>query len=818
MNLGISTLDFKLGARMLVKYPGLTVIGGLTLAVAIGLGAGWFDVTRQLLDPRLPLDEGDRIVRVENWDTAASKLEQRSLYDFQLWREQLSTIRELGAYRSQQRNVITPDGSAHPALVAEITPSAFPLTRVPPALGRTLTNADAEPGAPDVAVIGYDIWQDRFNGDRGVVTRTILIGRIPTTIVGVMPEGFGFPVNHQLWVPLRAQHAGPRSGPTIQVFGRLADDATLESAQAEVATVGQRIATATPATHAQLRLRVLPWAAPEPDRPDVLLLNLSNIIAWLILAAACANVATLLFARTAAREAELVVRSALGASRWRVMMQLVIEALVLSAVAAIVGLTAVHFAIDDVLRLFVESEQNTRLPFWWRSGIGLETVAYAAALAVGGAVMVAVLPALKATGGRVQASLTSSGSSGTNMRFGGAWSFLIVLQVAMAALCLPLGVMAAFWTIRDQVVRSDFPTHEFLTVRPELDRDTMPETLTEEQFRGRSVTVYEELRRRLEADPSVAGVTFADVLPGLSGSLRQVEAQRGSETPFLVNANIEGDRVRTASVATGYFDAVSLPILAGRDFHGGDAAAQNAAVVNETLARNIGGSPVGVRIRYAARGNDEPASPWHEVVGVVRDTGLEAPAPDEIFLPTSVARMDPLYVTVHVKGGAAEFAPGLRQIAAQVEPGLRLYDLLSLDEVVRRRDRLEIQGMLAVLSVTALVMALSAAGLYALMSVAVTRRTREIGIRIALGAGPRGVIAAVFRRAAIQVGAGTAVASVLLPSFMTAIGISELPADFVIQVILITSGGMLLTAFLACLVPARRALRIQPAEAVKCSG
>lgn len=139
MTLGISTLDFKLGARMLVKYPGLTVIGGLTLAVAIGLGAGWFDVTRQLLDPRLPLDEGDRIVRVENWDTAASKLELRSLYDFQLWREQLSTIRELGAYRSQQRNVIAPDGSAHPALVAEITPSAFPLTRVPPVLGRTLT-------------------------------------------------------------------------------------------------------------------------------------------------------------------------------------------------------------------------------------------------------------------------------------------------------------------------------------------------------------------------------------------------------------------------------------------------------------------------------------------------------------------------------------------------------------------------------------------------------------------------------------------------------------------------------------------------------
>lgn len=817
----MSWLDFKLGARMLVKYPGLTAIGGLTLAVAIALGAGWFEVTRQLLDPRLPLDEGDRIVRVENWDASASKLELRSLYDLHLWREQLSAVRELGAYRSQERNVIAPDGSAYPALAAEISPSAFALTRVAPALGRALIDADAEPGAPDVVVIGYDVWHDRFNGDRGVIDRTIRIGRIPTTIVGVMPEGFGFPVSHQLWVPMRTQPAGPRQGPAIQVFARLADDATLASAQAELDAAGQRIAAANPATHAQLRPRVLPWAAPEPDRADVALLGLSNIIAWLILAAACANVATLLFARTASREAELVLRSALGASRWRVMTQLVIEALVLSAAAALVGLTTAHFALDDVVRLFVESEQNARLPFWWQSGIRLETVLYAGALAIGGAVMVAILPAIKATSRRVQASLSSSGSGGTSMRFGSAWSFLIVLQVAMAALCLPLGVMAAFWTIRGQVAQSDFPAHEFLTVRPALDPDAVPVssgTATDEQYRARLVTVYEGLKRRLETEQSVAGVTYADVLPGLWGPLRQIEAQRGNEPSFLVNANIEGDRVRTASVDAGYFDAVGLPILAGRTFHSADAAAGNTVVINETLAHNIGGSPIGVRIRYAARGSEQPASGWYEIVGVVRGAGLDMPPPDEIFVPTSVGRVDPLYITVHVRSGAAAFAPRLRQLSAQVEPGLRLYDLLSLDEVVRRNARLETQGMLAVLAVAALVMALSAAGLYALMSVAVTRRTREIGIRITLGASPRGVLAAVFRRAAIQVGLGTVIASVLLPSFMTTIGISELPAMFVVQVILITSGGMLLTAFLACLVPARRALRIQPAEAVKCGG
>jgi hypothetical protein len=241
---------------MLVKYPGLSVIGGLTLAVAIGLGAGWFEVTRQLTNPRIPLAEGDRIIRIDNWDAAESRVESRSWYDFQLWREQLTAIKELGAYRSLERNLITPDGSAHPATLAEISASAFPLTRVPPLLGRTLIEADAEPGAADVVVIGYDVWQDQFNGDHGVIGRTVRVGRTPANIVGVMPEGFRFPVSHQLWVPLRVTSAAPREGVAISVFGRLTDGATLESAQTELTTIGQRIAAMNPTTHAQLRPRV----------------------------------------------------------------------------------------------------------------------------------------------------------------------------------------------------------------------------------------------------------------------------------------------------------------------------------------------------------------------------------------------------------------------------------------------------------------------------------------------------------------------------------------------------------------------------------
>src|SRR5688572_19101884 len=310
--LGGASLDMKLGGRMLVKYPGLSVIGGLALAAAIGLGAAWFEVTQQFTDPRLPFAEGDRIVRIDLFDAAASRVEPRALYDFQLWREQLTSIDQLGAYRSFERNLITADGNAQPTTVAEISPSAFALTRVAPLLGRTLIETDAQPGSAEVVVIGYDVWQSRFNGEPDVVGRTVSLARTPATIVGVMPKGFRFPVNHQLWVPLRLTGALPREGPGISIFGRLTVGATLESAQAELTTIGQGITTQHATTHAQLRPRIALYAASPLGALES---GLSNIIPWLILTAACANVATLVFARTATREAEIVMRNALGASR-----------------------------------------------------------------------------------------------------------------------------------------------------------------------------------------------------------------------------------------------------------------------------------------------------------------------------------------------------------------------------------------------------------------------------------------------------------------------------------------------------------------------
>jgi hypothetical protein len=329
----VSWLDWKLGARLLLKYPALTIIGGVSLAGAIAIGAIGIEVADELLYKRLPFDEGGRVVRLETQDTAASRVEPRVLHDFAIWRLSLKTVAELGAARLSERNVLTGEGRVESLRVAEITASAFPLTRVPPLLGRPLQPTDEMPGAEPVVVLGYDVWQRQFLHDPAIIGRVVTVGRTARTVVGVMPPRFGFPHNEQVWVPLPVQDAPPREGPAVQVFGRLADGASWQDAAAELDVVSARLAADQPATHAQLRTRVRAFAGRTPGDPLRLEDLAVHAIVLLLLGAVSANVATLIFARTAMRESEMVVRHALGGSRARMIAQLVTEGLVLACAA-----------------------------------------------------------------------------------------------------------------------------------------------------------------------------------------------------------------------------------------------------------------------------------------------------------------------------------------------------------------------------------------------------------------------------------------------------------------------------------------------------
>ncbi len=519
-----SWLDLKLGLRMLVKYPVLTIVGGFSMAFAIWVGAGTFEAIRQLVFPVIPLPDADRIVVLQNWDASANGPELRATHDFVTWRGSVQSVQDLSAYRTVTRNLMITEGLAEPVFTAEVSAAAFRVLRVPPVLGRTLVESDEQPGAPLVVVIGHDLWQSRFNGDSGVVGRTVRLTRAPATIVGVMPDGFAFPRTQELWVPLRIDVSGVdrRHGMAIQIFGRLARGASLEQARTELTNLGRIAATDFPQTHQNLRPQVFTFA--ESVRlfsgPEHWLLLLSgNIYVALLLVLICANVGLLMFARAATREAEIVVRTALGASRRRIVMQMFAEALVLGVLAAVVGLTVAAWGVRSGLELvraeIIDGHGSGNYPFWVDGKLSSLTFVYTALLTLLAAAIAGVLPALKITrnlGNRLKQ--TTPGAGGT--RFGGVWTAVIVAQLAVTMGFPVLTFIVSQGDVRPEAESKQlpFPVDQYLSVRLEMEPSTEPGADTSaEAFRARYMAAAQTLESRLESEPGVTGVMFAEHLP-----------------------------------------------------------------------------------------------------------------------------------------------------------------------------------------------------------------------------------------------------------------------------------------------------------------
>ena len=822
LRIGGSWLDVKLGLRMLFKHKGLSLAGGLALAIAIGLGAAWYDVVSDQLHPRLPLPEGDRLVEVEMHNVATSQGERRVLHDLLDWRRDVRSIEDLGAYRTLERNLILGDARPEEVVVAEITASAFRLVRVPPLLGRPLLDADERPGAPPVAVLGYRVWQRRFGGRADAIGQTIQLGRSSPTVVGVMPEGFAFPVSHKLWVPLQLRPSGyaPLEGVAVQVFGRLAPGATRTQAHAEIAALTERVAASSPRTHQHLRPGVVPYGAVlvVPGAREAFVgwswigLATTHLPILLVLIVACTNVGTLVYARTATREAEIAVRHALGASRGRIVGQLFIEALVLAAVATVAGLATTDLLMRWLFAYLSGLDQ--RLPFWIQPGLKFTTVIYAALLAVTAAAILGVLPALKATGSRIQGQLKNLGAGGSTMRFGKVWTAAMIAQVALTVICIPPAIGITGESLRDRVIRARFPAEQYLAASLELDREPAPARDVRESasaYAARLEPLYRELERRVAEEPGVVAVTFGDRLPGMSPAVQsgEVETPPGAEPIRLRN-------LWTASVGPGYFEAFEKPLLSGRALNDGDrTSSPQRVLVNESFARRAlkGGNPVGRRVRFTAS-DRQTTEPWFEIVGMVRDIGMtptnfgEAPY---VFTAASPGSARPLVMGVRTTGDPAALLPRVRAIAAALDAGLRLDTVQPLEDIVWSEDApvLAISG--GIVAVVALGLFLSAAGIFSLMSVSVARRTREIGLRSALGASQTRLLAGIFSRAAVLVGSGVAAGNLGLFA-LGQIGLDNLDGG---TALISTSAVMLIVGLLACVEPARRALRIQPTDALK---
>src|SRR5215208_5886986 len=433
-SLRFSVLDVKLGSRMLVKHPALTVIATIAVAYAIAVGTVGFEIARQALWPTIPLPDGNAIVALRNWNVADNASVPASRRDYDLWRDGLSTITDLSAVEVEERSIAVGAGTGQPETVANVTASTFALTRVPALKGRTLLEADERGDAEEVVVVGYDFWKNQMEGAADAVGRVIRISGTPVTIVGVMPSGYGFPQRNGIWRPLHLERI-PAASPSLRyVFGRLAPGHSRDETRAQAAAIGSRAATMFPETRKNVRLQILSLPDAVSDLPDAAALVLASLNVFLVLLAAllCGNVAMLLFARAVSRERELLVRAALGASRGRLIMQLFAEALVLCTVGAVVGLMVGRFVLARTWTMI--EGQTGPLPFWIDTSLSSATILYAIALTLFAAAIAGVVPALKVTSGGAGGRLRATSSGGGGLQFGGVWTVVMVVQIAFTTL------------------------------------------------------------------------------------------------------------------------------------------------------------------------------------------------------------------------------------------------------------------------------------------------------------------------------------------------------------------------------------------------
>jgi putative ABC transport system permease protein len=810
--LPFSWLDFKVGFRMLARYPGLTLVGTVAIAVAIALGTLYFEAVDKWRNPRLPIPNGDRVVSIRNWDASAMVPEGKSLHDFAAWRGQVRTVEHLGAAIVFVRNLATEDGRVEPVGGAEVTANAFSLMATPPLMGRALTERDERPGEPPVVVIGHALWKTRFGSDPGVVGRTVELGTATATVVGVMPEGFGFPVSQRIWAPLRADGStlAPRTGPDVSIFGRLAPGASIDDARAELGAIGARTAAMSPETHRNLRPRVTTYAKPLAEGgPAMMVRNVLlvvNGIFLMLLAVICANVATLVFARTATRGWEITVRGALGASRGRIVTQLFIEALVLAGLAAVLGLVLARLSLRFGLGLAAGSGA---LPFWIDDSLSWKTVAYTALLTLFGAAIVGILPALRVTRIDVHDALRSEGAARSGLRFGGFWTAVIVVQVAITVAFLPLAAGGVFESNRFRQRAEGIGAERYLTASVDIDREDHGSDPA--AFAGRARLSFDELERRLLAEPGVEQVAFADRLPVADQFKYNIDVDTTAGAPAT------GLRRSTlVQVSRGFFAAFGTSVVAGRDFQPLDFEGGRVLIVNQSFARHVfgGRNPIGQRIRIVEGEDDRVAGEaWYEVVGMVRDFGWQLDRPEErsaIYRPRLPAPGAAVSLAVRV-GDPDAFATRLRTLAADVDPTIRLTDVQPLAQVGGGEAQMNWALTSVAWLISFIVLLLSATGIHSLMSFTVARRTREIGIRAALGASPGRIVAGIFSRAFLQVGAGVLAGSGL--AALLGIGSTR---D--VLLLLAADGVMLAAGLVACAVPLRRALRIDPTEALRSEG
>lgn len=823
--LRVSWIDVKLGARMLVKHPALTVVAVCALAVGIPVGMAPMHVSHALEAP-LPEDADDRVSAIRLWDPARMSVALPTYHELRSLRDQLTTFDLVGAFRRASYN-LEAAGTAEPVAGAEVTSSTFDLLGTPPLLGRTLNASDEVPGAPHVVVVGYDVWQARFGGDADIVGRTVHVAGVPHTAVGVMPRGFLFPMNEQVWLPLRDEpSAQPGQGRELFLVGRLAEGVSREQAQAEVTGVGQRLGPERSLPGTRLQFQVVPFAfsfagIPRGGLAEMPEFYVFQALALVLLLVACGNVAMLIFARTVTRSGELAVRTALGASRGRIVSQIFIEALVLAVVSAGIGLASVHWLLGRVPLAALAGE--TALPYWFSLGVTPRAVLWALFLAVLSATVAGVIPAVRLSGKKVQQNMQRARSNRSGVRSGGVTSAIIVVDVAVAVAVvgLALGLSEQLTNRERAQALTGIAADRFLAVDVRLPVSELQGAggVDLERFTARLGETQRAITARLRAEPGVRGVAVADALPRMDHRSRLIEVEG-----IALDGGEKGRYVRTARVDVTFFDALRQPVLAGRGFDGADLESDpRPVIVNSAFVEDLlqGRNPIGHRVRPISSG-DAPAPPWQEIVGVVGHLGMNIVNPKGepgLYLPAAAGDIYPLRLGIEVGEDPGSFAPRVRELLAEAEPTAFVRNAVVLSRVHQGDWYLTLAVAGGFTLLAGILIALATSGIYAIMSFSISERTREIGVRTALGAGRPSLALTILGRSLSQIGLGaligTSLAAWILLQFREVTESAGSTGRTIGVAVGLGLAIVVVVALLSCAAPTRRALGIEPCRALR---
>jgi predicted permease len=809
----MSTLlkDIRYGIRSLLKHPGFTAIVVLTVAVGIGASSAIFSVVNTVLLRPLPYRQADRIVVIQELDAGGKKV-QVTPANFLDWRAQNTVFEQLAAILTRPANLALAD-QAERLDFAMTSANFFTVFGTEPARGRFFIPTDEQAGHAPIAVISHALWQRRFGGDESLIGKPITLDGNSYTVVGIAPAGFQYPNKTEVWVPpfRLAPTMNERMDPTqVRGFGMLATvgllkpGMTLNHAAAEIETITARLRQQYPESNNRRFNRVVSLHTQLVGDTGPMLVMLFGAVGFVLLIA-CANVANLLLASAATRQREMAIRTALGASRLRVMQQLLTESLLLAVAGGAIGLLLALWGVAAMTRLLPRDfPRLAEINLDWRV-LGFTLVA-----SVLTGILFGFAPALQVSKTDVQESLKESGrGSSGSLRHHRLRSLLIVGEVALSVVLL-VGAGLLFRSfLRLHSVNAGFSPQQVLTLQlsPAGSKYTRDADY---------ISFYDQVIQRVSAIPGVQAVGAINTLPLDKGPFAgfRIEGR-----PPLTIDKWPGGNYRT--VSTDYFRAMNIPIVQGRGFNERDTeTAPLVIIVNQALASRDfpHENPVGKRINLG--NNDAKGQPvWWEIVGVaadVRSIELREPAIPEFYLSALQDSFRNMFLVVRTSVEPTSVAASVRQIAAQVDKSAAVSDVKTMEHIVNEavtQPRFNV-FLLGLFSGIALL--LSAAGIYGVTAYSVTQRTHEFGIRMALGAQVGDVLKMILKQGMLLISVGIAVGLVasfaltrLLRTLLYGVSVTD-PSTFIAITLLLA-----LVALLACYIPARRATKVDPLIALR---